>query len=114
MGTGEIPLGEIRSDTRLARERNRGLEFVVWFSAIACPWAYGKVTMTKEPIIVLDADGENLQRERADEVVPTAYELDDGPLTHEQIAALKLDVAEHTPRGKVISRTSLFDPLTKP
>jgi hypothetical protein len=37
-----------------------------------------------------------------------AYVLDDGPLTQHQIEALKRDVANHFPRGKVIDRDSLF------
>lgn len=43
----------------------------------------------------------------ASEVLP-AYELDDGPLTDKQIAALRLDVEMHFPRGKLISSKSLF------
>ena len=37
-----------------------------------------------------------------------AYEIDDGPLTPSQIAALKKDVEQHFPRGKLLSRNSLF------
>ena len=36
------------------------------------------------------------------------YELDDGPLTEQQIAALRADVEKHFPRGKPISRQDLF------
>ena len=36
------------------------------------------------------------------------YELDDGPLTEQQIAALRADVEKHFPRGKLISREDLF------
>jgi hypothetical protein len=44
---------------------------------------------------------------RAIDVLPT-YELDDGPLTEKQVAALRKDVEKHFPRGKLISRESLF------
>jgi hypothetical protein len=43
----------------------------------------------------------------ASDVLP-AYELDDGPLTAKQVAALRKDVEKHFPRGKLISRESLF------
>ncbi len=43
----------------------------------------------------------------ATDVLP-AYELDDGPLTAKQVAALRKDVEKHRPRGKLISRESLF------
>jgi hypothetical protein len=43
----------------------------------------------------------------ASDVLP-AYELDDGPLTVKQVAALRKDVEKHFPRGKLISRESLF------
>ena len=43
----------------------------------------------------------------ASDVLP-AYELDDGPLTEKQIKALRKDVEKHFPRGKLISRESLF------
>ena len=43
----------------------------------------------------------------AGDVLP-AYELDDGPLTAKQVAALRKDVEKHNPRGKLISRESLF------
>ena len=43
----------------------------------------------------------------ASEILP-AFELDDGPLTDKQIAALRQDVEMHFPRGKLISSTSLF------
>lgn len=36
------------------------------------------------------------------------YELDDGPLTEQQIAALRTDVEMHYPGGKFISRRDLF------
>jgi allophanate hydrolase subunit 1 len=41
------------------------------------------------------------------DVLP-AYELDDGPLTAKQIAALKKDVEKHFPKGKLISSEALF------
>ncbi len=41
------------------------------------------------------------------EILP-AYELDDGPLTGEQIAAIRKDVAIHQPRGKLLHRQTLF------
>lgn len=37
------------------------------------------------------------------------YAPDDGPLSDEQIAALRADVMEHFPRSKLISRKSLFE-----
>jgi hypothetical protein len=43
----------------------------------------------------------------ATDVLP-AYELDDGPLTTKQVAALRKDVEKHFPKGKLISRESLF------
>ena len=43
----------------------------------------------------------------ASDVLP-AYELDDGPITAKQVAALRQDVEKHFPRGKLISRASLF------
>ena len=43
----------------------------------------------------------------ASDVLP-AYELDDGPLTAKQVAALRKDVEKNFPRGKLISRESLF------
>ena len=43
----------------------------------------------------------------ASDVLP-AYELDDGPLTAKQVATLRQDVEKHFPRGKLISRASLF------
>ena len=43
----------------------------------------------------------------AGDVLP-AYELDDGPLTTKQVVALRKDVEEHFPRGRRISRESLF------
>jgi len=43
----------------------------------------------------------------ASDLLP-AYELDDGPLTAKQIKALRNDVAAHFPRGKLLSKESLF------
>lgn len=43
----------------------------------------------------------------ADEVLP-AYEPDDGPLTQEQLAALRRDAKERLAKGEVLSRQSLF------
>ena len=43
----------------------------------------------------------------ASDVLP-AYELDDRPLTAKQIKAIRSDVAAHYPRGKLLSRESLF------
>ena len=43
----------------------------------------------------------------ASDVLP-AYELDDEPLTAKQIKALRNDVTAHYPRGKLLSRASLF------
>lgn len=37
-----------------------------------------------------------------------AYELDNGPLTAKQIAALRSDVEKHFPKGKLISSDALF------
>jgi hypothetical protein len=37
------------------------------------------------------------------------YELDHGPLTEVQVAALTKDVQEHFPRGKLLERKRLFD-----
>lgn len=37
-----------------------------------------------------------------------AYELDDGPLTAKQLAALRKDAAKHLPKGKTLSRETLF------
>lgn len=62
---------------------------------------------------VLDAACGNLWRECVDEVVPAVYERDAGPLTPEQIVALKMDAAEHAGTGNVISLIALFDPPTK-
>ena len=36
------------------------------------------------------------------------YPLDDGPLTDSQVDALRKDVAEHFPRGELISTEALF------
>jgi hypothetical protein len=41
------------------------------------------------------------------DVLP-AYELDDGQLSEKQVAALRKDVEKHFPRGKLISRDTLF------
>lgn len=43
----------------------------------------------------------------AAEVLP-AYAPDDGPLTARQIAALRKDAERHMPKGKTVSRESLF------
>lgn len=43
----------------------------------------------------------------AGEVLP-AYELDDGPLTAKQVAALRKDVEKHHPKGKLLAQESLF------
>lgn len=43
----------------------------------------------------------------AEEVLP-AYEPDEGPLPTKQVAALRKDVKAHLPKGKVLSRQSLF------
>jgi hypothetical protein len=43
----------------------------------------------------------------ASDVLP-AYAPDDGPLTAKQIIALRKDAAKHLPKGKVLSRESLF------
>lgn len=43
----------------------------------------------------------------AAEVLP-AYAPDDGPLTARQIAALRKDAEKHMPKGKTVSRESLF------
>jgi hypothetical protein len=43
----------------------------------------------------------------ASDVLP-AYELDDGPLTAKQIAALRNDVEKHFPKGRLISSEALF------
>lgn len=37
-----------------------------------------------------------------------AYDLDDGPLTDRQVAALRADVKKHAPRGKELHSTTLF------
>ena len=37
-----------------------------------------------------------------------AYDLDDGPLTNEQVDALRRDVEKHFPRGKKLDSTKLF------
>jgi hypothetical protein len=43
----------------------------------------------------------------AEEVLP-AYEPDDGPLTRQQLAALRRDAKERLAKGEVLSRQSLF------
>lgn len=43
----------------------------------------------------------------AAEVLP-AYAPDDGPLTARQIAALRKDAKKHMPKGKTLSKESLF------
>ena len=43
----------------------------------------------------------------ATDVLP-AYAPDDGPLTAKQIQALRKDAAKHLPKGKLISRDTLF------
>ena len=43
----------------------------------------------------------------ASDVLPS-YELDDGPRTAKQFKALRNDVAAHYPKGKLLSRESLF------
>lgn len=43
----------------------------------------------------------------AQEVLP-AYEPDDGPLTQEQLAALRRDAKERLAKGEILSRQSLF------
>lgn len=43
----------------------------------------------------------------AQEVLP-AYEPDDGPLTQEQLIALRRDAKERLAKGEVLSRQSLF------
>ncbi len=37
-----------------------------------------------------------------------AYAPDDGPLTAKQVLALRKDVAKHLPKGKLLSRETLF------
>lgn len=43
----------------------------------------------------------------AEDTLPD-YEADDGPVTAKQLAAVKADAAQHLPKGKVLSETSLF------
>jgi hypothetical protein len=43
----------------------------------------------------------------AEEVLP-AYEPDDGPLTQQQLAALRRDAKERLAKGEIVSRQSLF------
>ena len=43
----------------------------------------------------------------AADVLPT-YAPDDGPLTAKQLLALRKDVADRLPKGKLISRDTLF------
>lgn len=39
-----------------------------------------------------------------------AYEPDDGPLTENQVAALRKDVEQHLPKGNLIESQNLFEP----
>jgi len=41
-------------------------------------------------------------------VVLPAYAPDDGPLTAKQVLALRKDAAKHLPKGKPLSRETLF------
>lgn len=43
----------------------------------------------------------------AEDTLP-GYLADDGPLTAQQLAAVKADAAKHLPKGKVLSEASLF------
>ena len=43
----------------------------------------------------------------ATDVLPT-YAPDDGPLTAKQVLALRKDAAKHLPKGKPLSRETLF------
>jgi hypothetical protein len=43
----------------------------------------------------------------AADVLP-AYAPDDGPLTAKQVRAIRKDVDKHLPKGKVLSRATLF------
>ena len=43
----------------------------------------------------------------ATDVLP-AYASDDGPLTAKQVLALRKDAAKHLPKGKPLSRETLF------
>ncbi len=43
----------------------------------------------------------------AQEILP-AYEPDDGPLTQQQLAALRRDAKERLAQGEIVSRQSLF------
>lgn len=43
----------------------------------------------------------------ASDMLP-AYAPDDGPLTAKQIAALRKDAAKHLPKGKTLSKETLF------
>jgi hypothetical protein len=43
----------------------------------------------------------------ATDVLP-AYAPDDGPLTAKQVLALRKDAAKHLPKGKPLSRETLF------
>lgn len=43
----------------------------------------------------------------ATDVLP-AYAPDDGPLTAKQVQALRKDATKHMPKGKVVSRETLF------
>ena len=44
----------------------------------------------------------------ATDVLP-AYAPDDGPLTAKQVLALRKDAAKHLPKGKPLSRETLFE-----
>jgi len=54
-----------------------------------------------------DAGGAYRPVKLAQEVLP-AYEPDDGPLTQEQLAALRRDAKERLAKGEILSRQSLF------
>jgi hypothetical protein len=64
--------------------------------------------MTNESLRVNETQPIHIEASKLAADVPPAYELDDGPLTAKQIAALRKDVEKHFPRGKLISRESLF------
>lgn len=42
-----------------------------------------------------------------------SYELDDGPLTPEYVAALRSEAAKHLPTGAVLARSNLFPDIEK-
>jgi hypothetical protein len=66
----------------------------------------------KERARQLDEDAKNWVDEQAEDLTEAfntpAYEPDDGPLTDEQIEAIKEDAKEHLPTGAVTTSTSLF------